>query len=211
MTYFILTNTDGIYTNSIGTTATDYFEDWLRSSTTTATFTTYNPYTQAYTIPYDYTGREGIHFQRGQEQHRCQEEHQRQEEHHSIPRQHLQQKSPEQIKEEKNAIERAKTLLLENLDEDNRKKFLDKKNLEISSKLFDEIKYQVPLSKFGRIKAWKENRIITELCLVVEESEQLPTEDVILAKLLHILHDEKNMLETANHSNVKEDLLAKIN
>ena len=83
--------------------------------------------------------------------------------------------------------------------------------MEIASKLFNDVKYHIPLSKLGRIKAWKENRVITEICLLVKEVEYLPTEDVILTKLLHVMNDEANMLKTANHSNVKENLLAGLN
>jgi len=204
--YYIATTTDSTYSNST-TTANDYFTDWTRSFTTAGTGTTYAPYEQTYTVPYDnlYTGRQESYYQRVQEPYNPQEH---------LPPEHQQQipqKSPEQIKEETDATERAKNLLLEYLDEDNKQKFLDKKHLEISSKLFGDVKYHIPLSKLGRIKAWKENRIITELCLLVKEIEQLPIEDVVLTKLLHIMNDETNMLKTANHSNVKENLLVGLN
>ena len=213
---YILTNTDSTYTNST-TTANDYFSDWTRSFTTAAThsemlstgttYVPYAPYEQTYTVPYDnlYTGRQETYYSRVQELYHPQE---------SLlpePQQQIPQKSPEQIKEAADATERAKTLLLEYLDEENKQKFLDKKHLEIASKLFGGVKYHIPLSKLGRIKAWKENRIITELCLLVKEVEELPEEDVVLTKLLYVMNDETNMLKTANHSNVKENMLVGLN
>jgi hypothetical protein len=190
---------DSTYANST-TTTNDYFSDWASSSTTTCTGTTYIPYQQTYTTPYDniFAGRQGQYYQIFQE-------------YHPEPQQQIPKKSPEQIKEETDATERAKTLLLEYLDEDNKQKFLDKRHLEISSKLFGGVKYHIPLSKLGRIKAWKENSMVTELCLLVKETEQLPTEDIILTKLLYVLHDERNMLKMANHFNVKENLLVELN
>lgn len=202
---YILTNTDSTYANST-TMASDYFSDWTRSFTEAGTGTTYAPYEQTYTVPYGalYIGRQESYYQRVQEPYN--QEHRPPE-----PQQQIPQKSSEQIKEETEATERAKNLLLEYLDEDNKQKFLDKKHLEISSKLFNDVKYHIPLSKLGRIKAWKENSVITELCLLVKEVEQLPVEDVVLTKLLHVMNDETNMLKTANHSNVKENLLTGLN
>lgn len=201
------TTTDGTYTNST-TTANDYFSDWTRSFATEGTGTTYVPYTRAYITQYDdlYTGRQESYYQRVQEPYNPQEHRPQEPIHQNIP-----QKSPEQIKEEVDATERAKTLLLEYLDEYNKQKFLDKKHLEIASKLFNDVKYHIPLSKLGRIKAWKENKVISELCLLVKEVEQLPIEDVVLTKLLYVMNDEVNMLKTANHSNVKENLLTRLN
>lgn len=183
------------------TTTNDYFSDWTRSLTTAGTGTTYTPFAQTYTYDPLYTGRQESYYQRIQLPYHqgCNPQ---EPVHQQVP-----QKSPEQIKEEAGATERAKILLLEYLDDDNKQKFYDKKHLEISSKLFGGVKYHVPLSKLGRIKAWKDNKIITELCLSVKEDEQLPTEDVVLTKFLHVLHDEKNMLKVANHSNVQENLL----
>lgn len=204
---YILTHTDSIYTNNTPTTANDYFSDWTRSFTTAGTGTTYAPFTQTYIVPYDalYTGRQESYYQIFQEPYNPQEQPE------EPVRQQIPQKSAEQIKEEAEATERAKTLLLEYLDEENKQKFYDKKHLEISSKLFNHVKYHIPLSKLGRIKAWKDNTVITELCLHVKEVEKLPIEDVILTKLLHVLHDEGNMLKTANHFNVKENLLTGLN
>jgi len=105
---------------------------------------------------------------------------------------------------------KARLLLLEYLDNENRQRLLDKKPLEVSSRLFGDIKYDIPISN-GRIKAWKENNVVTELCLSVRESGCLPNDDIVLTKLLHVLHDEENMLRTANHFDVKENLLARLN
>lgn len=111
---------------------------------------------------------------------------------------------------EKAAKEKARVLLLEYLNNENKQRLLENKPLEIVSKLFKDVKYNIPIS-YGRIKAWKENKIITELCLAVREPERLPLEDVILTKLLHVSNDEKNMLKTANHFNVQENLLTGLN
>jgi hypothetical protein len=107
------------------------------------------------------------------------------------------------------AAKKARLLLLEYLGNENSKRLLDRDPLEIPSKLFNDIKYHIPVSN-GRIKAWKENKVVTELCLSVGESWHLPTDDIVLTKLLYVLHDEENMLRTANHSNIKENLLARL-
>lgn len=204
---YIATTTDSTYSNST-TTGNDYFTDWTRSFTMAGTGTIHVPYAQTYTVPCNtlYIGRQETYYPI-----LFQEPYQPQEHRPPESQQQIPQKSPEQIKEEADATERAKNLLLEYLDEENKEKFLNKRHLEIASKLFGDVKYHIPLSKLGRIKAWKENRIITELCLLVKEVEQLPIEDVVLTKLLHIMNDEANMLKTANHSNVKENLLAILN
>lgn len=114
-------------------------------------------------------------------------------------------------KERKIAEEKAKVLLLEHLDDVNKQKYNDKKPLEITSRLFSDIIYQIPISRIGRIRALKENQVISELCLLVNGGQGLPTDDVVLTKLLYTKHDEENMLRTANHSSVKESLLARLN
>lgn len=128
------------------------------------------------------------------------------------------QKTPDQLKTEAEAKkaeteakDRAKALLLEYLDNENKQRLLDDKPLEIASKLFNGIKYHIPISKIGKIEVFKENKVVTKLCLIVKEHETLPIEDVILTKLLHTLNDEGNMLKIANHSSVQEDLLAGLN
>lgn len=113
------------------------------------------------------------------------------------------------LKDTLEAEEKARLLLLECLDHENKQRLLNRKPLEVSSRLFGDIKYQIPISN-GRIKAWKEDKIVTELCLTVRESGCLPTDDVVLTKLLHVLHDEENMLRTANHFDIKENLLARL-
>lgn len=115
--------------------------------------------------------------------------------------------NPEDIE----AQDKARKLLLEYLDHDNKQKYLEKKSIEIDSKLFNDIRYQIPISKFDKICVLKEGKIVSRLCLVVKEPEQIPLEDVILTKLLHILHDEEYVLRTANHFNVQENLLARLN
>ena len=208
---YIITMADSTYCSNYpnSTTATnDYFSDWKRSFTMAGTGTTYNPYFQTYTtVPYQISSivRQETYYDPYQEQYH--QEHLPQEP--VLPQ--IPQKSPEQIKEEAEATERAKNLLLEYLDDDNKQKFLDKKHLEITSKLFKDVKYHIPLSKLGRIKARKDNNVITELCLLVKEVEQLPTEDIVLTKLLHVMNDEMNMLKTASHSNIKENLLSELN
>lgn len=114
------------------------------------------------------------------------------------------------LEEAVKAEEKARLLLLEYLDNENRQRLLDKKPLEVPSRLFGDIIYHIPISN-GRIKAWKENKVVTELCLSVRESGCLPTDDIILTKLLHVLHDEENMLRTANHFDTKENLLTRLN
>ncbi len=121
------------------------------------------------------------------------------------------QEPPEKLKAEADAKEKAKNLLLEYIDDDNKQRFLANKPLEIVSNIFENIKYQIPISKIGRIKAWRDNKIISELCILVKEGEPLPLEDVILTKLLYIINDEENVLRTANHSNVQENLLSGLN
>jgi hypothetical protein len=105
---------------------------------------------------------------------------------------------------------KARLLLLEYLDDENSKRLLNKEPLEVPSRLFGDIKYHIPVSN-GRIMAWKENKVVTELCLTVRESGCLPTDDIVLTKFLHVLHDEENMLRTANHFNAQENLLARLN
>lgn len=112
-------------------------------------------------------------------------------------------------KEREEAKEKAKVLLLECLDNENKQRYLDEKPLEVASKLFSDIRYHIPIS-YSRIKALKEDDIISELCLDVKDSG-LPLEDVLLTKLLYALYDEENMIRTANHSNIKENLLARLN
>jgi len=113
-------------------------------------------------------------------------------------------------KEEIEIQERARRLLLEYLDQDNRQRYLENKSIEIVSKIFSDIRYQIPISKFDKICALKGGKVISRLCLIVKEPEKIPLEDVILTKLLYILNDEEYALRIANHSPVSENLLARL-
>lgn len=112
--------------------------------------------------------------------------------------------------EAEEAARKARLLLAEYLDNENMQRLLGGRPLEIPSRLFGDIKYHIPISN-DRIKAWKENKVVTELCLAVKGSGYLPTDDIVLTKLLHVLHDEENMLRTANHFNKYENLLTRLN
>lgn len=100
----------------------------------------------------------------------------------------------------------AQELLLDHIDEDNKLRYWNDKPIEINSKLFNDIKYEIPISKFARILAVKDKKVISELCLTVRE-HNLPLEDVVLAKFLHTKYNEEEMLRTANHSSIVENLL----
>jgi len=111
-----------------------------------------------------------------------------------------------QKKEDDEASEQAKRLLLEYLDEKNRKNFAEEKPLEVESGIHSGVKYHIP-HYGGRIKAWKRDKIVSELCLQVRAPEWIPHEDRLLAKLLYLRSDEATALRTANHFNIKENLL----
>lgn len=118
--------------------------------------------------------------------------------------------SERQKKEEVEASQLAKRLLLEYLDEKNRKNFEAEKPLEVESGIHAGIKYQIPHHD-GRIKAWKGDKVVSELCLQVRAPEWIPHEDKLLAKLLYLRCDEAAALRTANHFNQKENLLRGLN
>ena len=84
-----------------------------------------------------------------------------------------------QKKEEAEASELAKRLLLEYLDEKNRKNFIEEKSLEVESGIHSGVKYHIPYHE-GRIKAWKGDKVVSELCLQVRAPEWIPREDKIL-------------------------------
>jgi len=111
-----------------------------------------------------------------------------------------------QKKEEIEASHFARRLLLEYLDEKNRKNFTDEKPLEVESGIHSGVKYHIPHYD-GRIKAWKGDKVVSELCLQVRAPEWIPHEDKLLAKLLYLRSDEATALRTANHFNIKENLL----
>jgi len=180
------------YTTADSTTASNYY-DWDHLSTATGTSSTSIPSWQSYTfISNPYSREQEIN---------CEQRHRENQE-------LLEQHKAEAGAKEK-AREKARVLLLEYLDDKNKQRYLDNKPLEIASRLFGGVRYYIPIA-YGRIKAWKDNKIITELCLTVKESE-LPLEDVILTKFLYLLNDEKNVIKTANHFNVQENLLAILN
>lgn len=201
------TGTYSSWTNSTSTTICDY-----RTGTTTASgdYNNWNlfptmdtgsiPFGHTYTVPYYKHIQMSIPIHIPSEQ--------------ELLEQRIEEaKTAEITKKAKekadNAAKKARELLLEYLDNENRRRLIDKKPLEIPSRLFGDVIYQIP-TQYGRIKALKENKVITELCLSVKEVEPLPTDDVVLTKLLHVMHDEENMLKTANHSNRQENLLARL-
>ncbi len=97
------------------------------------------------------------------------------------------------------AEERARTLLLEHLDEFNKDRYVKKEPIEIPSNIWSDVRYRLPISKWEKIIALKKEKVIDRLCLTVQEPEHLPLEDVILTKMLHVLYNEIEMLRKANH------------
>ena len=114
--------------------------------------------------------------------------------------------SERQKKEEIEASHFARRLLLEYLDEKNRKNFTDEKPIEVESGIHHGVKYHIP-NYGGRIKAQRGDKVVSEMCLQVKADEWIPDEDKILTKLLYLRNDEATALRTANHSNIKENLL----
>lgn len=116
-----------------------------------------------------------------------------------------------QKREETEASELAKRLLFEYLDENNRNNFTEKKPLEVESGIHPGVKYQIPYyENYEKIKAWRGDRVVSELCLQVRAPEWIPHEDKLLVKLLYLRSDEATALRTANHFNIKENLLERI-
>lgn len=97
------------------------------------------------------------------------------------------------------AEERARSLLLEHLDEFNKDRYIKKEPIEIPSNIWSDVRYRLPISKWEKIVALKKEKVIDRLCLMVQEPEYLPLEDVVLTKMLHVLYNEIEMLRTANH------------
>lgn len=110
------------------------------------------------------------------------------------------------------ADERARSLLLEHLDEFNKDRYIKKEPIEIPSNIWSDVRYRLPISKWEKIIALKKEKVIDRLCLMVQEHEHLPLEDVILTKMLHVLYNEIEMLRTANHYPEKdgENLLTRL-
>jgi hypothetical protein len=118
------------------------------------------------------------------------------------------------------AEDSAKKILFESLDQENRYNYYDHEYLEISSTLFDDIYYHIPIA-LDRIRvykrkpgddahwaSWNVRDVISYLCL--EINEDLPVHDIVLTKFLHLSYDEENMLRTGNFENVKENLLVRL-
>jgi hypothetical protein len=228
------TTNDSWYNSSAATSTAGNYIDWMQTSATTTatgsnfptTYTQYaytvpyyrpwhtqvqqpDPYTQyAYTVPYYRPWHTQIQ--------------QQQPDHETIRRNEAMRRRRQPLdrwqdwndkrvnerirKEESEASEIAKRLLLEYLDEKNKKNFAEKKPIEIESGIHQGVKYQIP-NQDDKIKAWKGDKIISELCLLVKPPEWIPDEDKILAKLLYLRNDEATALRTANHFNIKESLL----
>jgi hypothetical protein len=109
-----------------------------------------------------------------------------------------------QMQEEAEASECARRLLMEYLDEKNRKNFIEQKPLEVESEIHHGLKYHIPYD--GRIKARRGDKVVSELCLQVRAPEWMPHEDKLLAKFLYLQSDEALALRTANHFEIKENL-----
>lgn len=106
----------------------------------------------------------------------------------------------------------ARALLLKHLNRDNRKRYFNDEPIEIISKIFDDIVYKIHLRKHAQICAHnREDIVVDELCVEVDETEILPVDDVVLTKLLHVLYNEENMLKTAVHTSNIDDLLIRMN
>lgn len=189
--------------SSNNTMTGNYYEDWDLMSQTTGTTSSITSWL-TYIVPYQITNREMQEINRDAEE---------------LERELNRGLSPEFIREQERrrqeiqkadaeAKEKARILLLEYLDDENKRRISDNKPLEIASKLFNDIKYHIPISH-DRIEAWKDNKVIEELCLSVKACD-LPLDDIILTKLLHVIHDEENVLRTAQHWQVKENLLARL-
>lgn len=122
-------------------------------------------------------------------------------------RQEIIDKQARREKEKQLASERARSLLLEFLDEENKQKLLTKQNLEILSGIFPDITYFISTTKKDElIKAINNERgEVDRLCLVVSEIDEdnqdnwLPVEDIILSKVLYLLNAEEDFLRIARH------------
>lgn len=123
----------------------------------------------------------------------------------------LEKEKEENIKREKereNATKKARELLMEYLDEQNRAKLLQNEPVELESNLFKDVKYLIPIS-YAKIKAIKKDKVISELCISVKGGD-LPLEDIVLTKLLNLKNDEESTIRTAKHYNVRENLITQL-
>ena len=184
-------------TSSGTTTAGDYY-DWTSATTTGTASYTIPRWAQTYTVPTPPPDPEVVRRYELQQRRREPLEQWRENIRKII--------SERQKKEEVEASQLAKRLLLEYLNEKNRKKFTEEKPIEIESGIHQGIKYHIPHHD-GRIKALKGDKVVSELCLIVKAPEWIPSEDKLLAKLLFFQSDEALALRTANHFNQKENLL----
>ncbi len=201
MAYF--TNASSTIGNSI-----DYFDFYGTSFTSTGSSIGTDAYNQYNNISFigfiggtcnDYFNS----FRQIQEQPNRHQEQPRQ-----VPRIISLKRNPEEINAKRKARDLAIKLLLEYLDPDNKLRYIEDRPIEINSKLFGDIKYQIPVSsKYDKISAIKDEKIVSKLCLIVKEFDKIPLEDVILTKFLYVMHDEENVLKTANHTSIIENLL----
>lgn len=189
------TNSTTSYTN----TASSIYDNWSSTSISSATASDMLqiPYGIIYQVPY--YGNIVQLQPTPQEIEREREEKRKSDE-----------ESRKRAEERRAADKRARELLLEYLDEKNKERLLQNKPLELESRLFKDVRYLIPVTSYSRIKAIKNNETISELCVSVNKPG-LPMDDVILTKLLHIRNNEEGILRTANHSNVKEDLIKQLN
>lgn len=111
--------------------------------------------------------------------------------------------------ERKEAKRKARSLLLNSLDPMNKWRILKgEQEVHVESQIFDGITYKIPFS--GRIRACRGEAVVSELCLNVDTIENLPNDDVVLTKFLHMLNDERNAVGIAAHSCQRENLKARL-
>ena len=191
--------TNSFQTYSIGDTWN--YRTWTDS--TTSTSGTHVPYYYQYFQPYSpfiYSDEQRHNVETEQSKAEC------------LKRENEEKERQEKLKiERENAEKKARELLLEFLSEKNKQRYLNKEPIVIESSLLNDISYFIPIS-YSRIKAINNTtkEVLSELCINVGKSD-IPLEDNILTKLLHTMHDERNMLKTANHWNVKQNLVAQLN
>ena len=160
-------------------TAGDYFDGWTTTTGTTSTSYTIPRWAQTYTVSMPQPDPEAVRRHELQELRREPLERWRENTRKII--------SERQKKEEVEASQLAKRLLLEYLDEKNRKNFADEKPLEVESGIHQGVKYHIPHHD-GRIKALKGDKVISELCLQVKAPEWIPREDISILKALSFLY-----------------------
>ncbi len=111
--------------------------------------------------------------------------------------------------ERNEAKRKARALLLNNLDPMNKWRILKGEGkVHVESQIFEGITYKIPF--WGRILACRGERVVSELCLNVDTTENIPTDDMVLTKFLHMLYDERNAVGIAAHSCQIENLKARL-